>query len=142
MIMDVQFMAITHGIGFENLMKIEGATFVPSVSEDGILSWTNDRGLPTPEPVNIKGEKGDRGSQGEPGKDGLTPKFQTAKMYMSDGTTGIQVRILVGDEIVDDFYVTDGKTPVKGVDYNTEADRAQMVNDVLATLPRWTGGSY
>lgn len=28
-----------------------------------------------------------------------------------------------------------GATPQKGVDYWTEADRAQMVNDVLATLP-------
>lgn len=36
-----------------------GATFVPSVDEDGNLSWENDWGLPNPEPVNIKGEKGD-----------------------------------------------------------------------------------
>lgn len=31
-----------------------GATFIPSVSEDGILSWTNNGDLPNPEPVNIK----------------------------------------------------------------------------------------
>lgn len=36
----------------------------------------------------------------------------------------------------------DGKTPVKGIDYWTEADKAEIVNDTLATLPTWTGGNY
>ena len=36
----------------------------------------------------------------------------------------------------------DGKTPVKGTDYWTEADKAEMVNDTLAALPKWTGGNY
>lgn len=36
----------------------DGATFTPSVSADGIISWTNDRDLPNPEPVNIKGKDG------------------------------------------------------------------------------------
>ena len=35
-----------------------------------------------------------------------------------------------------------GKTPVKGTDYNTQADKNEMVNLVLAALPTWTGGSY
>lgn len=34
---------------------IKGATFTPSVSDDGILSWTNDGFLENPEPVDIKG---------------------------------------------------------------------------------------
>lgn len=59
-----------------------GATFTPSVSEDGVLSWTNDRELPNPEPVNIKGEKGDDGK--------------------------------------------DGYSPVRGVDYWTDADKAEI----------------
>lgn len=41
------------GINGEN-----GATYTPSISEDGILSWTNDKNLPNPEPVNIKGQDG------------------------------------------------------------------------------------
>ena len=36
----------------------------------------------------------------------------------------------------------DGKTPVKGTDYWTAADKAEMVDDVLAALPTWTGGNY
>lgn len=36
----------------------------------------------------------------------------------------------------------DGYTPVKGTDYWTTADKAEIVNDTLAALPKWTGGSY
>ena len=36
----------------------------------------------------------------------------------------------------------DGKTPVKGTDYWTAADKAEIVADTLAALPTWTGGSY
>ena len=36
----------------------DGTTFTPTVSEDGVLSWTNDGGKANPEPVNIKGEDG------------------------------------------------------------------------------------
>lgn len=35
-----------------------------------------------------------------------------------------------------------GAMPVKGVDYNTEEDKADMVERVLAALKTWTGGSY
>ena len=43
---------------------IHGATFIPSVSSEGIISWTNDRGMMNPTPVSIKGPKGDIGSPG------------------------------------------------------------------------------
>ena len=33
----------------------------------------------------------------------------------------------------------DGKTPVKGTDYFTAADKAEMVNEVLAALPAYNG---
>lgn len=36
----------------------------------------------------------------------------------------------------------DGHTPEKGTDYWTAMDKAEMVNDVLAALPTWEGGSY
>ena len=44
--------------------KDSGATFIPSVSEEGIISWTNDKKLPNPKPVNIMGIKGDDGEDG------------------------------------------------------------------------------
>ena len=41
-----------------------GYVFTPSVSAEGVISWTNDGGLPNPEPVSV------RGAQGSPGDDG------------------------------------------------------------------------
>jgi hypothetical protein len=35
-----------------------------------------------------------------------------------------------------------GVTPVKGTDYWTASDKAAIVQDTLAALPTWTGGSY
>ena len=35
-----------------------GATYTPAVSEEGVISWTNDQELPNPAPVNIKGPEG------------------------------------------------------------------------------------
>lgn len=48
----------------------DGATFYPSVSEAGIISWTNDKGLSNPQPVNIKGPQGETGYDGVAGIDG------------------------------------------------------------------------
>ena len=44
-----------------------GATFIPNVSEEGIISWTNDKGLENPEPMNIRGQQGETGPQGPKG---------------------------------------------------------------------------
>ena len=38
--------------------EFDGATFTPSVSDDCDLSWTNNKGLPNPGTVNIKGDTG------------------------------------------------------------------------------------
>ena len=78
-----------------------GATFYPDVSADGIISWTNDRELPNPNPVNIKGDKGDTGANGKDGADGYTP--------------------------------------IKGKDYFTETDKAEIVSSVIAALPVYDG---
>ena len=47
-----------------------GTTFTPHVDENGIISWTNDGGLPNPEPVDITGPKGDTGATGATGPQG------------------------------------------------------------------------
>jgi hypothetical protein len=36
----------------------------------------------------------------------------------------------------------DGHTPEKYVDYWTEEDKADVVNEVLNALPTWNGGEY
>lgn len=57
----------------------KGATYSPSVNQDGDLSWTNDAGLPNPPTVNIKGEKGDSGgsmlAELDLSKEELTKKY-------------------------------------------------------------------
>lgn len=49
-----------------------GAHYTPSVSESGLLRWTNNGGLPNPASVNIKGPKGDKGDTGDTGATGAT----------------------------------------------------------------------
>lgn len=39
-----------------------GAHYTPSVSVDGVLSWTNTGNLANPDPINLKGPKGDPGA--------------------------------------------------------------------------------
>nr|DAT38430.1 MAG TPA: tail fiber protein [Caudoviricetes sp.] len=48
-----------------------GTTYTPSVSEEGLLSWTNDGGKENPAAVNIKGQQGEAGPQGEQGPQGI-----------------------------------------------------------------------
>ena len=44
-----------------------------------------------------------------------------------------------GEETAFVRHGKDGYTPVKGVDYYTAADKAEMVSAVLASLPVYTG---
>ncbi|HDR1867420.1 TPA: collagen-like protein [Pasteurella multocida] len=48
----------------------KGVTFTPTVSQDGVLSWSNNGGLSNPPNINIKGPKGDRGIPGQNGAKG------------------------------------------------------------------------
>lgn len=96
----------------------DGATFIPSVSDDGVISWTNDKDLPNPDPVNIKGDPGKNGytpikgidyfdgKDGINGKNGYTPVKGKDYFDGKDGKNGI-----------DGTNGKDGYTPVKGVDY-------------------------
>lgn len=69
-----------------------------------------------------QGEKGDTGSQGPKGDKGDTGETGPQGQTGPQGPTG--------------------PAPVRGTDYWTAADQAQIVSDVLAALPTWTGGAY
>lgn len=67
-------------INLPTLTGNDGATFIPNVSQEGLLSWENNKGLENPEPVNIKGlqgqpgrdgKDGENGKDGKPGRDGI-----------------------------------------------------------------------
>ena len=62
----------------------DGVTFTPSVSETGVLSWTNNGGLENPASMSIRGPAGAQGPQGEQG-----PKGDTGDTG-PQGETGLQ----------------------------------------------------
>ncbi len=66
----------------------DGATFTPNVSVDGVLSWTNDKLLPNPTPVNIKG------------KDGVTPHIDSTTKNWIIGTTDTGVNAAGGEYLI------------------------------------------
>ena len=74
------------------------------------------------------GPQGKQGVQGETGATGATGPQGEVGPKGDTGATGPAG--------------ADGKTPVKGVDYFTAADKAELVNDVLAALPNAKGGSF
>lgn len=92
----------------------DGTTFTPSVSASGDLSWTNDGGKANPETVNIKGPQGETGPTGPQGETG--PQGPA-------GATGPQ-----GPQ------GPAGKTPVKGTDYFTQADKQEIAEDAAAMV--------
>ena len=66
-----------------------GATFTPSLSDEGVLSWTNDQGLQNPAAVSIRGPQGPTGATGAAGADGVTftPSLSAAGVltFTNDG---------------------------------------------------------
>ena len=113
----------------------DGATFTPSVDDSGNLSWTNNKSLPNPDPVNIKGPKGDTGEQGEQGEQGLPGA--TGPGVPTGGTTG---QILtknsnddydtiwkdVGSGGIPTFIGTE-EQPINALDYNMNINNRVMI---------------
>lgn len=118
-----------------------GTTFTPSVSEDGVLSWTNDGGKTNPDPVNIKGPQGADGADGT----GIQSVEQTTTSTEDGGANIITVTKTDGTSST--FTVRngskgstgatgatgatgtageDGYTPVRGTDYWTADDIATI----------------
>lgn len=67
-----------------------GATFIPTVSSEGVLSWSNNGGLSNPTAVNIKGPTG---AKGDPGTNGTSAKITgaTASVDATSGTPQVTV---------------------------------------------------
>lgn len=100
-----------------------------STAED--VSYTNTQ-LPGAENVKMALDKLVPKSHSHDNKDTLDEiSVSNGKLQYNGSDIGLK-----GDK------GADGKTPVKGTDYWTAADKAEIVNDTLAALPKWTGGSY
>ena len=91
------------------------------------------------------GPQGPQGPQGEPGRDGQDgapgPQGEPgpAGPAGKDGAPGQQGP--QGEPGAPGAPGQDGHTPVKGTDYWTETDKAEMVADVIAAIPGGGGGS-
>lgn len=83
-----------------------GATFIPQVNSEGVISWTNDKELQNPSPVNIKGPQGE---QGEKGKDGVDGAPGQDGKDGADGTPGTKF-------IVPNNTFTDGRINLMQLD--------------------------
>jgi len=149
---------------WENVGTIQGPQ-----GEKGNKGDKGDPGEQGPQgETGPQGEKGDtgpqgpQGPQGEKGADGtgvtILGSYSSEEELNAANPTGN-----VGDAYLvnGDLYVWSenksawenagsikgpqgekGEAPVKGTDYYTEADKAEMVELVLAALPTWEGGSY
>ena len=67
-----------------------GVTYVPDVSPEGVISWSNDGGRENPVPRNIRGERGERGLQGERGERGERGEQGIQGIPGERGETGAQ----------------------------------------------------
>lgn len=109
--------------------EFDGATFTPSVSEDGDLSWTNDKGKENPPTVNIKGTKGDPGAVKMQVVDTLPQVGDTDTIYLlKKDTPGEQ-------NLYDEYVYTEasgwehiGDTSVDLTDYYTKEETEEKLN--------------
>lgn len=94
------------------------------------------------------GDPGADGKDGEPGADGFSPTVSTeaisegTRVTITDSTGQKSFDVMNGKNGADGAEGpagADGKTPVKGVDYYTEADKEEMVQAVIAALPVYNG---
>lgn len=96
--------------------------------ETGATGPKGDTGATGPQ-----GPKGDTGATGPAGADGITP---TTTVTTITGGHNVAFSYGSGDSRNTDFDVMDGQdghTPVKGTDYWTAQDRADIVQDVLGS---------
>lgn len=112
-----------------------GGTGGASTAED--VSYTNTQ-LPSVENVKTALDELVPESHSHDNKDTLDKLSDSnGKLQYNGSDVGLK-----GDKGDTGAAGADGYTPVRGTDYWTETDKAEIVNDTLAALPKWTGGSY
>jgi hypothetical protein len=102
--------------------EYNGATFIPGMSAEGVLSWTNDKGLPNPASVNIKGA------------DGLSVELRLSDAYLQWRPVGGAWQNLVALSAITGpagENGTDGQNPTISIGTVT---RAETTSEASATL--------
>lgn len=134
-----------------------GSASISMRVDGGYIQYSTDKGetwVNLIAEADLKGDKGDKGDAGADGKDGVDGK---------DGTNGITPHIgdngnwfIGGDDTgkpsrgeqgakgsdgANGKNGADGHTPVKGTDYWTAADKAEIVAEVVSALPKYEGAT-
>ena len=104
----------------EKEKEIKGATYTPTISPEGILSFENDKNLANPEPVNIMGPVGPVGPKPVKGVDYYTKeeedKFtaETLKLITTEGSNQMSLINQNGGEKVAEI-LSQGKEQVNAI---------------------------
>lgn len=104
--------------------ELQGATYTPAVSPEGIITFTNDKNKPNPEPVNIKGPAG-------------TIENVTASVNSNAGVPSVKVTMSGTKENRSfdlEFQNLKGDKPIKGTDYYTQQEKEQFTTETKALV--------
>ena len=94
-------------------------------------------------PKGAKGDPGTPGKDGKDGKNGITPTVgANGNWYIGSTDTGKPSRGDKGEQGSQGERGADGKTPIKGTDYWTASDKAEIVQSVIEELPDGTEVLY
>jgi hypothetical protein len=113
-----------------------------------VLTITSASGTSSADLKGAKGDKGDsiKGDKGDTGAAGTSVTVKSVSESTEDGgsnvvtfSDGKTLTVKNGSKGSAGTNGKDGKTPVKGTDYFTEADKAEMVNAVIGALPVYNG---
>ena len=106
-----------------------------------ILTVYDNDGNPIPIPA-IQGPPGTNGTDGQDGEDGYSPAAtitqitggHTVKITDKQHPSGQTFNVMDGQDGAPGADGQDGYTPVRGVDYWTASDKAEIVEDVLEEI--------
>lgn len=77
------------------------------------------------------------------GADGLTPHIgENGNWWIGEIDTGVKARGTDGKNGTNGTNGVDGYTPIKGIDYYTEADKKELIATIIASLPNGNEISY
>lgn len=122
-----------------------GPYFTPSVSSDGVISWTNNGGLSNPTSVNIKGPQGPIGNTGPQGPAGptmykhtiITDPIQIPVIIAVGGSSGVTLQKNSIQGALHFEFISSDKTPC---DHLNDVPQGAYSFWFQSTISGWASG--